>query len=62
VKRLRASPAATGRMGVARPPHWHPSEASGSRFIAQAQLEELTLVAHDEEIGKYEVAVLEAGE
>ena len=29
-------------------------------LIAQAQLEELTLVAHDDEVGKYDVAILDA--
>lgn len=29
-------------------------------LIAQAQLEELTLVAHDDEIGKYDVTILDA--
>ena len=30
-------------------------------LIAQAQLEQLTLVAHDDELGRYDVTILDAG-
>ncbi len=39
----------------------HHTDPFDRMLIAQAQLEELTLVAHDDEIGKYDVAILDAG-
>lgn len=38
----------------------HHTDPFDRMLIAQAQLEELTLVAHDDELGKYDVAVLDA--
>ena len=38
----------------------HHTDPFDRMLIAQAQLEELTLVAHDDEIGKYDVTILDA--
>ncbi len=38
----------------------HHTDPFDRMLIAQAQLEELTLVAHDEEIGRYDVPILDA--
>lgn len=39
----------------------HHTDPFDRMLVAQAQLEELTLVAHDDELGKYGVAILDAG-
>jgi PIN domain nuclease of toxin-antitoxin system len=40
----------------------HHNDPFDRMLIAQTQLEELTLVAHDHEIAKYDVAILDAAE
>ena len=47
-------------VAAAELPHHH-RDPFDRVLIAQAQLEELTLVAHDDEIVKYDVAILDAG-
>jgi len=39
----------------------HHTDPFDRMLIAQARLEELTLVAHDDELARYDVAILDAG-
>jgi PIN domain nuclease of toxin-antitoxin system len=40
---------------------WHHKDPFDRLLVAQARIEEMTLVTHDDEIRRYDVAILDAG-
>lgn len=40
---------------------WHHKDPFDRLLVAQARIEEMTLVTHDDEIRRYEVSILDAG-